>query len=50
MLGILVPLVALARSPHIPRWMGPLLLGELAGRAVFFGATVHAAMNLGAPY
>ncbi|EGY26722.1 putative membrane protein [Desulfovibrio sp. A2] len=50
-LGILVPLVALARSPRIPHWMGPLvLLGELAGRAVFFGATVHAAVNLGAPY
>lgn len=50
-LGILVPLVVMIRSPRIPRWMGPLvLLGELAGRAVFFGATVHAAMNLGAPY
>lgn len=50
-LGIVVPLVVMIRSPRIPRWMGPLvLLGELAGRAVFFGATVHAAMNLGAPY
>lgn len=50
-LGIVVPLAVMIRSPRIPRWMGPLvLLGELAGRAVFFGATVHAAMNLGAPY
>lgn len=50
-LGIAAPLAVLARSPRIPRWLGPLvLLGELAGRAVFFGATVHAAVNLGAPY
>ncbi|MCB2186233.1 MAG: dimethyl sulfoxide reductase anchor subunit [Deltaproteobacteria bacterium] len=46
-----IPLAALAKTRRVAAWMPPLLLlGELAGRILFFGSVVHTATFIGHLY
>jgi DMSO reductase anchor subunit len=49
--GLALPLVVLAWQKRIPVWLPVLLLiGEFAGRIIFFSLTVSSAANLGGLY
>jgi DMSO reductase anchor subunit len=49
--GLLLPLVILAWKKRIPAWLPVLLLiGEFAGRIIFFTLIVSSAANLGGVY
>jgi DMSO reductase anchor subunit len=50
-LGLAVPLAVILVLRRIPSWLPFLLLaGALCGRIVFFGDTVHSAVNIGGLY
>ncbi|MBU2603108.1 MAG: dimethyl sulfoxide reductase anchor subunit [Actinobacteria bacterium] len=50
-LGLGLPLGVVWRTQRIPAWLPVLLvLGELAGRVVFFGLVATSAGNIGLPY
>lgn len=49
--GLALPLAVVWRKGAVPTWLPVvLLLGELAGRLVFFGETMHTAANMGGLY
>jgi len=49
--GLALPLAVVWRRGTVPTWLPVvLLLGELAGRLVFFGETMHTAANMGGLY
>lgn len=49
--GLALPLAVVWKRGDVPTWVPILLvLGELAGRAVFFGQTLHTAVNIGGIY
>jgi DMSO reductase anchor subunit len=49
--GLALPLAVVWRTRSIPAWLPVLLvLGELAGRIVFFGLVAASGANMGMPY
>ncbi len=51
LLGLALPLVVVAVTRRVPRWLPiALVVGAIAGRIGFFNDTVHAASNLGGLY
>ncbi len=50
-LGLALPLFVVMRTKSIPAWLPVLLIvGELAGRLLFFMNSIHTASNLGGMY
>jgi len=50
-IGLAAPLAIILKMKQVPNWLWVVILvGELMGRAVFFGNTVHTAANMGGLY